>query len=148
MIIKKKKYKIYHDTCAYICIHEIESPNTDYCCAACATQCGVVVSASDAAEEDMLRELRELELLEGIFETTNSDTSEVEEGLNKFHYHKLERITQGSRSWVCDGKHFERGCNKRGSGSVPRFRCTEGCDFDLCEECTEVENYCVIYMSL
>lgn len=44
------------------------------------------------------------------------------------HEHPLkEHDTNGGR-WGCDG------CNQ-GGRAVKRFRCTEGCDFDYCEEC-------------
>lgn len=44
------------------------------------------------------------------------------------HEHPLELITRGG--WGCDG------CNQDGEGKK-RFRCTQGCDFDYCEECKE-----------
>jgi hypothetical protein len=42
------------------------------------------------------------------------------------HPHPLKRIEGDPRAWSCDG------CEAVSSGGV-RFRCMNGCDFDLCE---------------
>lgn len=44
------------------------------------------------------------------------------------HEHPLELKDAGS-GWGCDG------CGKGGGPDVTRFRCTQGCDFDFCEDC-------------
>ena len=45
----------------------------------------------------------------------------------KPHEHPLK--TSEGNGWNCDG------CG--GGGQGKRFRCTEGCDFDYCNECNE-----------
>jgi len=45
------------------------------------------------------------------------------------HEHLLAEHDQNGGNWGCDG------CNRGGRPAVKRFRCTEGCDFDYCEEC-------------
>jgi nucleoredoxin len=48
------------------------------------------------------------------------------------HEHELKKA-EGS-NWGCDG------CEKGGENASGRFRCTEGCDFDYCDECHEKSN--------
>jgi hypothetical protein len=58
---------------------------------------------------------------------------------NSKHEHNLSFSTRLT-SWKCDGrKCFPGGCLGN-EGGLPqyRYRCTEGCDFDLCLPCTEV----------
>eukprot|EP00747_Dinoflagellata_sp_TGD_P225881 gnl/TRDRNA2_/TRDRNA2_99656_c0_seq2.p1 gnl/TRDRNA2_/TRDRNA2_99656_c0~~gnl/TRDRNA2_/TRDRNA2_99656_c0_seq2.p1 ORF type:complete len:222 (-),score=39.11 gnl/TRDRNA2_/TRDRNA2_99656_c0_seq2:12-677(-) len=50
----------------------------------------------------------------------------------KFHAHPLEVVpVQRGERWKCDG------CGKSGSSkkAITRYRCTQGCDFDLCDIC-------------
>jgi len=47
------------------------------------------------------------------------------------HEHPLEEYAMNGGGWGCDG------CGKSGSTATKRFRCTQGCDFDYCEECNE-----------
>jgi len=44
------------------------------------------------------------------------------------HEHPLEGKDPEGR-WVCDG------CNCPGASASKRYRCTQGCDFDLCDKC-------------
>ena len=55
------------------------------------------------------------------------------EGVHPAHTHKLRR-SKRSTGWTCDGGR-ECGCHVANSGSGPRYRCSEGCDFDLCFAC-------------
>jgi len=49
-----------------------------------------------------------------------------------WHRHAL-KLAPHERGWSCDGTHQALGCRGSGGGSGPRYRCTGGCDFDLCE---------------
>lgn len=47
---------------------------------------------------------------------------------------------QPGNGWTCDGKLGSAGtrpCRHHGNGNVGRYRCTMGCDYDLCETCFE-----------
>jgi hypothetical protein len=39
--------------------------------------------------------------------------------------------------WQCDGKDAPGGCQGSGGGSGTRYRCQEGCEYDLCKSCWE-----------
>ena len=49
---------------------------------------------------------------------------------------QLSSLTSG---WSCDGADTPGGCRGGGGGSGARFRCSEGCDFDLCQACRDVK---------
>ncbi|KAH9090129.1 hypothetical protein Ae201684P_014881 [Aphanomyces euteiches] len=49
--------------------------------------------------------------------------------LTKVHEHPVGESTL-TTSWICDGQ--QAGCL---GPSVPRYRCLEGCDYDLCASC-------------
>jgi len=55
------------------------------------------------------------------------------------HEHSLSRLTMSDTTetgWFCDGRDY--GCHRTESmrgNAVPRYQCTEGCDFDLCDFC-------------
>lgn len=68
-----------------------------------------------------------------LFEPSTGEDS-ADGGLYKHpaHEHKLKKTTRDS-GWNCDG-----GCgHNSGSAPVPlaRYRCTGGCDYDLCINC-------------
>ena len=56
--------------------------------------------------------------------------------LHPWHDHPLALHSSGG--WNCDGRSCPGGCRGSGGGGSPRFRCTEGCDFDLCGPCYEL----------
>lgn len=59
------------------------------------------------------------------------------------HYHTLKRFARND-GWACDGRHLPGGCR---SGCTDfrqlthqmhhRWRCMDGCDYDLCGRCVE-----------
>jgi hypothetical protein len=51
------------------------------------------------------------------------------------HEHPLALCERGG--WNCDGRNIPGGC--RGGTNQKRFRCTQGCDYDLCEKCTQIQ---------
>eukprot|EP00050_Salpingoeca_kvevrii_P013851 m.31335 g.31335 ORF g.31335 m.31335 type:complete len:825 (+) comp5345_c0_seq1:1471-3945(+) len=57
------------------------------------------------------------------------------------HCHPLVRHTS-SHLWLCDGRYHRKGCGNRDpiepGHFVERFRCTAGCDFDLCGQCIQI----------
>ena len=56
--------------------------------------------------------------------------------LHPWHDHPLALHAAGG--WNCDGRSCPGGCRGSGGGGSPRFRCTEGCDYDLCGPCYEL----------
>lgn len=51
------------------------------------------------------------------------------------HEHKVHYIGR-SWSWSCDGNNLGDGCKRRGQyNKCRRYRCDDGCDFDLCDSC-------------
>lgn len=57
----------------------------------------------------------------------------------KIHPHKL-RLNNVDNGWCCDGKKEQGGCRRGCTGfgqttGWQRFRCTIGCDYDLCDQC-------------
>ena len=58
--------------------------------------------------------------------------------LHVLHEHTLARVEGGTYGY-CDGRERDGGCRgyAEDGGSGPRYRCTEGCDFDLCPACME-----------
>jgi len=49
------------------------------------------------------------------------------------HSHELKKSTLGS-GWICDGRPCR---GDGGGGTQARYRCTTGCDFDLCQSCLD-----------
>jgi hypothetical protein len=53
-------------------------------------------------------------------------------------WHPQHRLMRTGRAggWRCDGMALPGGCSGGGGGSGgPRYRCQNGCDFDLCQAC-------------
>jgi nucleoredoxin len=50
------------------------------------------------------------------------------------HEHPLESKEDASGNWGCDG------CGRSGRECTKRYRCTQGCDFDFCDECNTAAN--------
>ncbi|KAG6623587.1 putative Hect-domain containing peotein [Phytophthora cinnamomi] len=59
-----------------------------------------------------------------------ADTQSGVETLSALHSHTVTLCTSKT-SWMCDGGMS----NCYGDNSSKRYRCTSGCDFDLCESC-------------
>lgn len=54
-------------------------------------------------------------------------------------------LTAGARvqSWECDGIALGDGCKRRGQyNKCRRYRCDDGCDYDLCDSC--MREYCLV----
>jgi hypothetical protein len=61
--------------------------------------------------------------------------------LSAYHDHPLEAVNL-SRDWTCDGGLEVGGCRRgltegvsHNNLKVPRYRCSRGCDYDLCDQC-------------
>ena len=54
-------------------------------------------------------------------------------GIRPLHMHPLRRSRRWT-SWSCDG-HRACGSETASAGVGPRFRCSKGCDFDVCLSC-------------
>eukprot|EP00644_Phytophthora_capsici_P013693 jgi/Phyca11/117321/e_gw1.33.176.1 len=59
-----------------------------------------------------------------------TDTQKGVETLSALHSHTVALCTSKT-SWMCDGGRS----NCFGDNSAKRYRCTSGCDYDLCESC-------------
>jgi len=46
-----------------------------------------------------------------------------------FHPHRIEMAHSTPQRWMCDG------CEAAYDGDIGRYRCRQGCDYDLCREC-------------
>ena len=58
-------------------------------------------------------------------------------GLHPWHAHPLEKVKRGT-GWSCDGRKVKGGCRgDGGGGKQARYRCTDGCDYDLCQPCVD-----------
>ena len=70
--------------------------------------------------------------------TSHSNTAApnvLGEGSHPFHEHPLQPWSRPS-GWSCDGRRAPGGCRGTGGGgSGARWRCTQGCDYDLCASC-------------
>ena len=54
----------------------------------------------------------------------------------------LRGAKQPGNGWTCDGKlgaALTRPCRHHGNGNAGRYRCTQGCDWDLCQACFDAE---------
>lgn len=61
-------------------------------------------------------------------------------GVHPWHpAHRMEVYTRFTfRGWHCDGADTAQGCKGTGGGSGTRYRCTGGCDYDLCHACWQI----------
>ena len=66
------------------------------------------------------------------------DAQKITAASHPWHRHGLVPYSAGG--WFCDGRSCPGGCRGMGGGSGTRFRCTEGCDFDLCGPCFDLGN--------
>jgi hypothetical protein len=58
-------------------------------------------------------------------------------GLHPWHAHSL-RASDKEGGWSCDGRATKGGCRGNGGGkNQARYRCTDGCDYDLCQPCVD-----------
>jgi len=60
------------------------------------------------------------------------------DGLHPWHEHPLELMANGGTGWFCDGRDVKGGCRGDGGGGhQARYRCPDGCDYDLCQPCVD-----------
>lgn len=52
------------------------------------------------------------------------------------HGHTLA-LSSSATPWICDGGDRPGGCRNGENHGDPRYRCTQGCDFDLCQACID-----------
>jgi hypothetical protein len=52
------------------------------------------------------------------------------------HPHPLA-LSDSATPWICDGSDRVGGCRSGACHGPIRYRCTAGCDFDLCEKCMQ-----------
>jgi len=64
----------------------------------------------------------------------NAEDAVLGEGRHPFHEHALKPCARHS-GWSCDGRKAPGGCRGTGGGSGARWRCADGCDYDLCAAC-------------
>lgn len=62
------------------------------------------------------------------------------------HKHQLKLNPSNSGGWACDGKNFCGGCKSGCTGfnqlkGKTRYKCANGCDYDLCEKCVREHRY-------
>tara|TARA_R110002050_G_scaffold205528_2_gene341223 strand:+ start:127 stop:2670 length:2544 start_codon:yes stop_codon:yes gene_type:complete len=51
------------------------------------------------------------------------------------HAHPVKKVAS-MWFWTCDGMEMGEGCKREGEyNGCPRYSCSEGCDFDLCDRC-------------
>jgi hypothetical protein len=94
---------------------------------------GSVRKVLEAWLADVHRRKPEEDTSENDYETKHAVTC---------HEHKLHNIGR-SWSWECDGIAMGDGCKRRGQyNKCLRYRCDDGCDFDLCSSC--MREYCLV----
>jgi len=60
------------------------------------------------------------------------------DGLHPWHSHPLEMTSTRGTGWYCDGRNVKGGCRgNNGGGHQARYRCVDGCDYDLCQPCVD-----------
>lgn len=81
-----------------------------------------------------------LDTPEFYWEVTVKEVPKGDFFVHHLHSHTLEKVDR-QNGWGCDGAELEdeEGCGHGMSETdgLGRYRCVEGCDFDLCEECID-----------
>lgn len=99
-----------------------------------ANHASIVVCQYDPSQLVFISETIQPEALTPILERVLPlrDVQEDDIFLTKLHIHPIS-ISSSTTAWLCDGN--EADCI--GGNVNPRYRCTKGCDFDLCDACLD-----------
>lgn len=75
-------------------------------------------------------------IVDSCFFVEEDDAVHERMPFTEVHIHPLRKMLTRGVNWICDG------CMKRGDALTDRYRCIEGCDFDLCPTCYADANHC------